>query len=164
MHRLIRYVVIIVVIYLLAIVALEALALMYAGARDETGLRMMERVDRIERVVMEGGARAWNFASPLLQLVVVLMVLEWFAERMGVSVRLQELGLTWNIQTLIALVVITSFCIAALAGISGVSYLKDITLAVIGFYFGSRQAEQQAREIGELRKQLGETPAPPAGP
>jgi type IV secretory pathway TrbD component len=162
MQRLVRYVLALVIIYLLAIAALEFAAYTYAGSRDETGLRMMQRLDRIENVLMSGANTAWAFAAPLLQLIVVLTVLEWFAERLGVSVRLQELGLTWNVQTLIALAVISSFCIAALAGLSGVGYLKDITLAVIGFYFGSRQAESQAREIGELRRQLGETPAPPA--
>lgn len=161
MQRLIRYIVILVVIYLMAIAALEIAAVSYSGARDEIGLRMMQRVDRLEGLLMSGANTTWSFVSPLLQLIVVLTVLEWFAERMGVSVRLQELGLTWNVQTLIALAVISSFCIAALAGIRGVEYLKDITLAVIGFYFGSRQAEQQAKEIGELRRQLGETPAPP---
>lgn len=39
---------------------------MYADTRDETGLRMMERLDSIERVVIDGSARAWAFASPLL--------------------------------------------------------------------------------------------------
>ena len=163
MQRLVRYVVILVVIYLLAIAALEITAFIYSGARDETGRQMMQRVDRLEGLLMGGASTAWGFVSPLLQLIVVLTVLEWFAERMGVNVRLQTLGLTWNVQTLIALAVISSFCIAALAGLRGVEYLKDITLAVIGFYFGSRQAEQQAKEIGELRRQLGETPAPPAG-
>ena len=164
MHRLVRYVVILLVIYLAAIAALEVAAVVYSGARDETGHRMTDRIDRLEGLLMGGGNTAWNFVSPLLQLIVVLTVLEWFAERMGVSVRLQELGLTWNVQTLIALAVISSFCIAALAGLRGVEYLKDITLAVIGFYFGSRQAEQQAKEIGELRRQLGETPAPSPEP
>jgi hypothetical protein len=164
MQRLIRYVIILVVIYLLAIAALEAMAFFYSGASDQTGRQMMQRVDKLEGLLMGGANTGWGFASPLLQLIVVLTVLEWFAERMGVSVRLQELGLTWNVQTLIALAVISSFCVAALAGLRGVEYLKDITLAVIGFYFGSRQAEQQAKEIGELRRQLGETPAPPPGP
>jgi MFS family permease len=158
MRTVIRAFVAILAVYILAVASLEITAYINSSSTGygdhERGSAENQRIDRVENLLTNGALNAWTFAMPLLQLVVVLLVLEWFGERLGFRMKLQELGLTWNIQTLIAIVVIVSFCIAALGGIRGVSDLKDIALAVIGFYFGSRQAEQQAKELIALRGQL----------
>ena len=45
----------------------------------------------------------------------------------------------WNVQTIIALVVVVAFSLAALTGIEGVADLKDIALVVVGFYSGTKK-------------------------
>lgn len=82
---------------------------------------------------------AWDFARPLIQLMVVFVILEWVASRVGLSIDLKSLkSNTWNVQTFIAGMIITTFCVAVLADIRAVGYLKEVVLIVIGFYFGTR--------------------------
>jgi hypothetical protein len=96
-----------------------------------------------QAMVIQIGANAWTFARPLLQLIVILLVLEWFTHRFGFKAGGKDL-LHGSVQTFIAVLVVASFCIAALANIPGADTLKDITLVVVGFYFGS------TRKPGEL--------------
>ena len=53
--------------------------------------------------------------SPLLQLFVVLVIIEWFLKRMGIDfgsgVALKNIE--WNTQTIVAVIVIGAFAIAA---------------------------------------------------
>jgi len=96
------------------------------------------QLDTIHNLLLEFGAQAWQFAKPLLQLIVVLTIVDWLLSRLGVRIRLEHLSSTWNVQTFIAGMIISTFCIAVLANIPAVGYLKDVVLIVIGFYFGTR--------------------------
>jgi hypothetical protein len=108
------------------------------------------------------GANAWMFAKPLLQLIAVLLILEWLFSRVGVRLRLNEIRTNWNVQTFIAGVIISTFCIAVLADIQAVSYLKDVVLIVIGFYFGTRaRTEDRPGPAGQVAI---DTPSPPGSP
>lgn len=42
-------------------------------------------------------------------------------------------------QTIIALVIMVAFALAALSGIEGAAMLKDVALVVVGFYFGTQK-------------------------
>lgn len=96
------------------------------------------QLDTIHALLLGFGATAWEFAKPLLQLIIVLTIVDWLLGRLGVRIRLENLSSTWSIQTFIAGAIISTFCIAALASIPAVGYLKDVVLIVIGFYFGTR--------------------------
>lgn len=84
---------------------------------------------------------AWEFGRPLLQLLVVLILGEWFVSRLGLNVRSVGLG-SINIQTFIAIAVVFTFCLAALGDLPGLVYLKDVVLIVIGFYFGTKSRQE----------------------
>ena len=58
--------------------------------------------------------------------------------------------------------IVTTFCIAVLANIEAVGYLKDVVLIVIGFYFGTRA---RRAEDGSLPRapQAPPGPSPPEG-
>ncbi len=92
----------------------------------------------------------------MFQLFVVLVVVEWFLKRMGLSFRSSSIlkGLEWNTQTIIAVVVITAFSIAALAGLTtGLGALKDVALVVVGFYFGTQKRVVEIEsERGKIRE------------
>lgn len=83
-----------------------------------------------------------NVISPLIQLFVVLVIIEWFLKRMGITLGSSATwkGIEWNTQTIIAVIVIFAFSIAALGGLTeGLGALKDVALVVVGFYFGTQK-------------------------
>lgn len=85
------------------------------------------------------GLSVFEFVRPFLQLVIILIILEWLLNRFGLSLTKEAFKLDWNIQTIIALVVIIAFSLAALSGVAGAGMLKDVALVVVGFYFGSQK-------------------------
>lgn len=103
------------------------------------------------------GAQGWAFARPLLQLIIVLLIVEWLFARTGFNLGISEITTRWNAQTFIAGLIVTTFCISVLADIQAVAYLKDVVLIVIGFYFGSR-----AQTVGTAGDP-GASPVQPAG-
>jgi len=90
-----------------------------------------------QEVVDSVSTGAWQFGQPLLQLIVVLALGEWFVSRLGLKVSSIGLG-SINIQTFIAVAIVFTFCLAALGNLPGLTYMKEIVLIVIGFYFGTR--------------------------
>ncbi len=67
-----------------------------------------------------------------------------------------------NVQALIAIIIVSSVCIAALAGVREVNALKDLALVVVGFYFGSRR---RPVDIDSQTDGVPVSPAPrPASP
>ena len=89
---------------------------------------------------------AWEFGKPLIQLIVVLSLGEWFVSRLGLKASTIGFG-SINIQTFIAIAIVFTFCLATLASLPGIAEIKDIVLIVIGFYFGTKSknaAEQDA--------------------
>ncbi|MBR7791026.1 hypothetical protein KDM87_00335 [Undibacterium sp. FT147W] len=101
-----------------------------------------------QEVVDSISTGAWQFGQPLLQLVVVLALGEWFVSRLGLKVSTIALG-SINIQTFIAIAIVFSFCLAALGNLPGLSYLKDVVLIVIGFYFGTRSKQDSGTDVVE---------------
>lgn len=86
------------------------------------------------------GREGWWFIKPFLQLIVVLVIISWILDKFGVNLHSKVFQFEWNVQTLIALLVIGAFTIAALGGITaGIGTLQDLALVVIGFYFGSQR-------------------------
>jgi hypothetical protein len=96
------------------------------------------------------GAGAWQFARPLLQLAVVLLIVDWILQRLGMQLGMAVPPSQWNTQTIIAIAVVGAFSIAALIDIDkGLAVLKDLALVVVGFYFGTQ------RHITELESSAG---------
>jgi hypothetical protein len=69
------------------------------------------------------------------------------------------LALTWDTRSIVAVVIIATYCIASLSGIQDHYGVKDIVLVVIGFYFGT------TRKPGEQEPTVTVpgTPAPTVG-
>lgn len=127
--------VILLLLYLCVEAALAFLVLAYPSA-SQYQTAFIPLLTSISGV----SSAAWDFAKPLLQLSVVLLIVDWILGKFGLSLASRRrAGLDWNIQTIIALMVVGAFSIAALGGLSGVSVLKDLALVVVGFYFGSQK-------------------------
>lgn len=95
--------------------------------------------DRLGNTIASISAEAWSFIRPFVQLVIILLIIEWLLGKTGVKIVPDALKFDWNVQTTIALLVVSAFCLAALGNIPGMGPLKDVALVVIGFYFGSHR-------------------------
>jgi hypothetical protein len=85
---------------------------------------------------------AWDFARPLLQLMVVLVIVDWVLHRLGVRLDSGVRHFEWNVQAIIAIIVVAAYAVAELGGI-GNGGLKDIALVVVGFYFGTQRRSSE---------------------
>ena len=90
---------------------------------------------------------AWVFGKPFLQLIIILLVLEWFVKRLGFDLRAQDLSISWTFETLVAVIIIVAFCLSVLGGIHGYDALQDIVLVMVGFYFGSKVVESRSSKL-----------------
>jgi len=147
----------------LVLVALIAVVLVAAAVAIEVASvdpAVAQQLDKARSLVWAIGGNGWSFARPLLQLIVVFLILDWLLSRIGVRIRLADLG-TWNTQTFIAGLIITTFCVAVLANIEAVSYLKDVVLIVIGFYFGTRARRSHPEGTTGIAVTAPTTPPPP---
>jgi hypothetical protein len=84
-------------------------------------------------------AAGWDFVRPILQLLLILLVLDWVRGRLGVSMQAELPGIDRNASTIVTLVVVGAFAVAALAGSTGASALRDVAFVVIGFFFGTQR-------------------------
>jgi hypothetical protein len=91
----------------------------------------------INLAVGNGLSAIWRLLRPLIQLAVLLIIVSWFLERLGVSLNLENFRASFNVQAVLAILVVGSFCLTALIGIS-IDGLKELALVIVGFYFGSR--------------------------
>jgi|GEM_PF-4918985 len=107
--------------------------------------------------VVEIGKGAWQFARPLLQLAIVLMIVDWMLQRLGIQLGSGVRHFDWNVQAIIAIVVVAAFSIAELGGI-GSGSLKDVVLVVVGFYFGTQrrtlEVDSQSGKIREVEEHV----------
>jgi hypothetical protein len=107
------------------------------------------------------GYIAFNFLRPFLQLILILVIIEWLLNKFNISLSSPSLKLDWNVQTVIALIVVCAFSIAALGDIAGADSLKDLALVVVGFYFGTQKKTVYREKDGEksvIEEQYTPTP------
>jgi hypothetical protein len=141
---------IVIAIYALLGVAWAATAIL--GHQSAEALMAQQLVHTV-------GSEVWGFVRPLLQLIVVLLLIEYFVSKAGSHMSPHHLALTWDTRSIVAVVIIATYCIASLSGIQDHYGVKDIVLVVIGFYFGT------TRKPGEQEPTVTVpgTPAPTVG-
>jgi hypothetical protein len=98
----------------------------------------------------------WIFVKPFLQLGIILVIIEWLLSKLGVSLLSRRFTIEWNIQTIIALIIVSAFAIAALGSVGNVDYLKDLALVVVGFYFGSQKKVSEYSDNDKMVKKSEE--------
>ncbi len=94
---------------------------------------------------------AWEFVRPLLQLLIVLVIIDWVLRRVGIQLGASVQSFRWDVQAIIAIIVIVAYALSELGGLGG-GGMKDIALVVVGFYFGTqRHAYELDPETGKMR-------------
>jgi len=99
-------------------------------------------------------SEVWFPIIRLFGIAVIIGVLLWFIDLPGFLK-----GDAWTDRTVIALILVFSFAAASMINVDdkALTALKDVTLIVVGFYFGAAKAAGQQKEkdkkAGESKKQ-----------
>jgi hypothetical protein len=83
-------------------------------------------------------AGVWHFFRPILQLLIVIGIIYFIINQLGFSQDMLSKIVQSDIKTVLAFLVIGAFCLSAFLSDNPASWLKDLALVVIGFYFGSK--------------------------
>lgn len=76
-----------------------------------------------------------DFARPFVEVILLFLLVHWAIKRFDIQVAIPPVK-DWKIANIVVLVVIGSFVFATLRGLNGATYLRDLALVVLGFYFG----------------------------
>jgi hypothetical protein len=107
----------------------------------------MRALVEAQTVLLSTGASVIGLLSPVVQFGLIIAILIFAAQRLGLvapagQFTIFEASSSYNIQAVIAFIVVGAFSLSALTGLSShVGDLKDIALVVVGFYFGTRRRE-----------------------
>ena len=122
------------ILTLLFYVGLESAAAIDADVDRVTAYRKMSGV--IHDLV----AYVLEFARPFVEIIAMIVIAYWAKQRFQISIAIPPVG-DWKIVNMLVIIVVGGFVFAALRGYSGVTYLHDLALVVIGFYFGRSAVE-----------------------
>lgn len=100
-------------------------------------------VDEAHATIASGIRTLWRFLAPLLQLIILLIILQWFLDRVGLDFTIKNAAFDLNVQSMLAFIIVGTFCLSTLIGYS-IEGLKELSLVVVGFYFGTRVAAREA--------------------
>ena len=129
----------IIVFIILLITYVGAQVALTALPNDSDNLKRTELLRTLSDNIRILSIFVFEFVRPFLQLIIILIILEWLLNKFGLSLNRETVKFDWNVQTVIGVVVIIAFSLAALSGVAGASMLKDVALVVVGFYFGTQK-------------------------
>jgi hypothetical protein len=130
-----------IVIFIILLVAYVGIRVAISYDGDSERVELLNNITQDIRLL---GIFVFDFVRPFLQLIVILIILEWLLAKFGLSLNNDTLKIDWNVQTVIAMVVMIAFSLAALSGVQGAAMLKDVALVVVGFYFGTQKKTNEA--------------------
>ncbi len=90
---------------------------------------------KLSGIIHDFAISVFDFARPFVEIILLLLIVDWAMKRFNVQMQIPPIG-DWKIMNIVIILVIGSFVIASLRGLSGVNYLHDLALVVLGFYFG----------------------------
>ncbi len=90
---------------------------------------------KISSMIRDLVAYVIDFARPFVEIMLMFFIVYWAKQRFNIQFEIPPVG-DWKIVNMLVIIVIGGFVFAALRGYSGVTYLHDLALVVLGFYFG----------------------------
>jgi hypothetical protein len=76
-----------------------------------------------------------DFARPFVEIILVFLLVHWAIQHFDIQIKMPPVP-DWKIANIIMILVIGGFVFAALRGLNSVTYLHDMALITLGFYFG----------------------------
>jgi len=153
------------VLWFIAFAAAQIATTMAHGGPDADAMM------QLTRTIQDIGWGLASFAKPLLQLAIILLILLEAGKRLGIVSDQMTLASTYDrllgsttIQAAIAIIIVTAVSISALAGVGQTDVLKDLALVVVGFYFGTKKAEDRLdAPVVEPAPSAPSAPSPSSG-
>jgi apolipoprotein N-acyltransferase len=105
-----------------------------SAAIDADGDRVMA-YRKLSVIIHDFAIFILDFARPFIEIILLFLIVDWAMKRFKVQMQIPPIG-NWKIMNIVVIVVIGGFVYAALRGLNGVTYLRDLALVVLGFYFG----------------------------
>jgi hypothetical protein len=150
--------------YIIASVATFITSIDTASQSGNLGSQLSEISRLIREDLGNATSAIWDFVKPLLQLGIILLIIYSFIVALGIDLGLRAPRQDISIQTLLAFFVVGGFVLAALLSSQPASWLKDLALVVVGFYFGTRTRDPDRDKPEDDRGPLGSSgPTAPAG-
>ena len=76
-----------------------------------------------------------DFARPFVEIILLFLIAHWAIRRFNIQLEIPAFR-DCKVANIVVVLIIGSFVFAALRGLSGATYLRDLALVVLGFYFG----------------------------
>ena len=90
---------------------------------------------KISAMIRELAVLIIDFARPFVEVILLLMLVDWAVRRFNIQLTIPPFA-EWKVANIVVILVMGGFVVAALRGLTGVTYLRDLALVVMGFYFG----------------------------
>ena len=110
------------------------LGLESSAAIDADSDRVMA-YQKISAMIRELATFMLDFARPFVEVILLLMLVDWAVRRFNIQLTIPPFA-DWKVANIVVVLVMGGFVVAALRGLTGVTYLRDLALVVMGFYFG----------------------------
>ena len=110
------------------------LGLESSAAIDANSDRVMA-YQKISAMIRELAVLIIDFARPFVEVILLLMLVDWAVRRFNIQLTIPPFA-DWKVANIVVVLVMGGFVVAALRGLTGVTYLRDLALVVMGFYFG----------------------------
>ena len=110
------------------------LGLESSAAIDANSDRVMA-YQKISAMIRELAVLIIDFARPFVEVILLLMLVDWAVRRFNIQLTIPPFA-EWKVANIVVILVMGGFVVAALRGLTGVTYLRDLALVVMGFYFG----------------------------
>src|ERR1700733_6072599 len=134
LNAVIGWLIVLVIVYAALYAAVSYVA--FVSNPDSATLKGVQ--SELHNIGMEG----WKLVSPLLQLAIVLAIVAWARQRLEFKWDLAKFQTEHNVKAFIAIIVVVGFVVAVMGSLEYTSYLKDVALVIVGFYFGSAGLKQ----------------------
>ena len=110
------------------------LGLESSAAIDANSDRVMA-YQKISAMIQELAVLIIDFARPFVEVILLLLLVDWAVRRFNIQLTIPPFA-DWKVANIVVVLVMGGFVVAALRGLTGVTYLRDLALVVMGFYFG----------------------------
>jgi hypothetical protein len=90
---------------------------------------------KLSNMIKDFYVTIFDFARPFVEIILLLLIVSWAIKRFEIKFEIPPIK-DWQIYNVLILMIVGGFVFAALRGLNGATYLKDLALIVLGFYFG----------------------------
>jgi hypothetical protein len=97
---------------------------------------------KISGMIKDIAVFIFEFSRPFIEIILLFLIAHWAIRRFNIQLDIPQFS-DWKVANIVVILVVGSFVFAALRGLNGATYLRDLALVVLGFYFGRSVVQKQ---------------------